>query len=79
QQVKKGQVLAVIASTGLSDQRSELLAAQKRLDLARVTYDREKKLWEQKISAEQDYLSARNALQEAQISVQNAQQKLTAI
>lgn len=30
-------------------------------------------------SAEQDYLSARNALQEAQISVQNAQQKLTAI
>jgi cobalt-zinc-cadmium efflux system membrane fusion protein len=49
QQVKKGQVLAVIASTGLSDQRSELLAAQKRLDLARVTYDREKKLWEQKI------------------------------
>ncbi|QEZ48740.1 efflux RND transporter periplasmic adaptor subunit [Cupriavidus oxalaticus] len=79
QQVKKGQVLAVIASTTLSDQRSELLGAQKRLDLARLTYDREKKLWEQKISAEQDYLAARNALQEAQISVQNAQQKLTAI
>ncbi|QBP12550.1 efflux RND transporter periplasmic adaptor subunit [Cupriavidus metallidurans] len=79
QQVKKGQVLAVIASTGLSDQRSELLAAQKRLDLARVTYDREKKLWEEKISAEQDYLIARNVLQESQISVQNAQQKLTAI
>jgi len=79
EQVRKGQVLAVLASTGLSDQRSELLAAQKRLDLARVTFDREKKLFEQKISAEQDYLAARNALQEAQISVQNAQQKLTAI
>nr|WP_311530190.1 efflux RND transporter periplasmic adaptor subunit [uncultured Ralstonia sp.] len=79
QQVKKGQVLAVIASTALSEQRSEMLAAQKRLDLARTTYDREKRLWEEKISAEQDYLQARTALQEAQIAVQNAQQKLVAI
>jgi cobalt-zinc-cadmium efflux system membrane fusion protein len=79
QMVRKGQVLAVIASTALSDQRSELLAAQRRLELARTTYTREKSLWEQKISAEQDYLAARNALQEAEIGVQNARQKLTAI
>jgi len=79
QMVRKGQVLAVIASSALSDQRSELLAAQRRLDIARTTYAREKSLWEQKISAEQDYLAARNALQEAEISVQNARQKLTAI
>ncbi|CAG9182815.1 Cobalt-zinc-cadmium resistance protein CzcB [Cupriavidus pampae] len=79
QMVRKGQVLAVIASTALSDQRSELLAAQRRLELARTTYAREKSLWEQKISAEQDYLAARNAQQEAEISVQNARQKLTAI
>ncbi|MBY4899254.1 efflux RND transporter periplasmic adaptor subunit [Cupriavidus sp. AU9028] len=79
QQVKKGQVLAVIASTALAELRSELLAAQKRLDLARTTFEREKKLWEQRISAEQDYLQARTGLQEAQIAVQNAQQKLTAI
>ena len=79
QQVKKGHVLAIIASTGLSEQRSELLAAQRRLDLALTTHDREKKLWEEKISAEQDFLQARTALQEAQIAVQNAQQKLVAI
>ncbi|ANA35774.1 Hemolysin D [Ralstonia mannitolilytica] len=79
QQVKKGQVLAIIASTVLSEQRSELLAAQKRLDLAKTTYDREKRLWEEKISAEQDFLQARTALQEARIAVQNAQQKLVAI
>jgi membrane fusion protein, heavy metal efflux system len=79
QQVKKGQVLAVIASVTLSEQRSELLAAQKRLELARTTHAREKKLWEEKISAEQDYLAARQALQEAEIAAQNAQQKLTAI
>lgn len=79
QSVKKGQVLATIASTGLSEQRSELLTAQKRLSLARTTHEREKKLWEEKISAEQDYLQARQAMQEAEIAVQNARQKLEAL
>lgn len=79
QQVKKGDLLAVLASTALSDQRSELLAAQKRLELAESTFQREKKLWEDKISAEQDYLAARTARQEARIATQNATQKLTAI
>ncbi|WP_354683089.1 efflux RND transporter periplasmic adaptor subunit [Cupriavidus necator] len=79
EQVNKGKVLAVIASTALADQRSELLAAQKREALARATYAREKTLWQEKISAEQDYQQARTALEEAQIAVQNARQKLTAI
>lgn len=75
-QVKKGQVLAVISSPALADQRSELLAAQKRLALARTTFEREKKLWEDKISAEQDYLQAQTAMQEAEIAAQSARQKL---
>ncbi|EKZ98272.1 secretion protein HlyD [Cupriavidus sp. HMR-1] len=79
QRVKKGDLLAVFASTQLSDQRSELLAAQRRLELARTTYTREKKLWEDKVSAEQDFLAARTALQEAEIAERNAAQKLTAI
>jgi cobalt-zinc-cadmium efflux system membrane fusion protein len=79
QQVRKGQLQAVIASTALSEQRSELLTAQRRLELARATHEREEKLWRDKISAEQDFLLARNALHEAQIAVQNAQQKLTAV
>ncbi|WP_076591281.1 efflux RND transporter periplasmic adaptor subunit [Herminiimonas arsenitoxidans] len=79
QQVKKGQVLAVIASTGLSEQRSELFAAQKRLTLAKLTFDREKKLWQEKISAEQDYLQAQQTLHETEIAVQNARQKLAAL
>jgi len=78
QQVKKGQVLAVIASSSLSEQRSELLAAQKRLTLAKTTYEREKKLWQDKISAEQDYLQAQQAMHEAEIAVRNVQQKLAA-
>jgi membrane fusion protein, heavy metal efflux system len=79
QRVQKGQILAVIASTSLSEQRSELLTAQKRRDLARSTYERERMLWREKISAEQDYLQARSALQEADIAVRNASQKLAAV
>ncbi|WP_151638595.1 MULTISPECIES: efflux RND transporter periplasmic adaptor subunit [Noviherbaspirillum] len=79
QKVKKGEVLAVLASSGLSEQRSELLAAQKRLALAKTTYEREKKLWQEKISAEQDYLQAEQAMQEAEIAVRNVQQKLSAL
>lgn len=79
EQVKKGQVLAVLSSQMLADQRSEQFAAQKRLALARSTYAREKKLWEEKISAEQDYLQAQAALQEAEIAEQSARQKLVAL
>lgn len=79
QHVKKGEILAVLASTQLSEQRSELLAAQQRLGLARKFYQREKQLWEEKISAEQDYLQAQADLQGAEIAVRNARQKLAAL
>ena len=79
QEVKRGQVLAVLSSPTLSEQRSELRSAQRRLELARTTYQREKKLWEEKISAQQDYLQAQQAMQEAQIAVANANQKLLAL
>jgi cobalt-zinc-cadmium efflux system membrane fusion protein len=79
QQVKKGQVLAVISSAGVSEQRSELRAAEQRLALARTTHEREQKLWEEKISPQQDMLQARQAMREAEIAVANATQKLAAI
>ncbi|WP_332856619.1 efflux RND transporter periplasmic adaptor subunit [Duganella sp. S19_KUP01_CR8] len=79
QNVKQGQVLAVIASSGLSEQRSELLSAERRLALAGTTFERERRLWQDKISAEQDYLQAQQALSEAEIAVRNARQKLNAI
>jgi membrane fusion protein, heavy metal efflux system len=78
QTVKQGQVLALVASSGLSEQRSELLSAQRRLALAGTTLERERKLWQDKISAEQDYLQAKQAMSEAEIAVQNARQKLSA-
>lgn len=77
--VRKGQVLAVLSSQALADQRAELLAAQHRLTLARRTYEREKSLWGQKISPEQDMLQAQAAMQEAEITVASAEQKLATL
>lgn len=79
EQVKKDQLLAVIQSAAVADQRSELQTARQRLALAQTTYQREKQLWEEKISAEQDYFQARQAVQEAEIAVRNASQRLSAI
>lgn len=79
QNVKKGQVLAVISSSDLADLRSAALAAQKRVALAKTTYEREKKLWQDKISAEQDYLLAEHAYREAEIQEQTASSKLSAL
>ncbi|WP_339524360.1 efflux RND transporter periplasmic adaptor subunit [Pseudomonas sp. EL_65y_Pfl2_R96] len=79
QTVKKGQLLAVIASQQVSDQRSEQAAALRRLALARTTYEREKQLWQDKISAEQDFLQARQALEEAEIALNNARQKISVL
>jgi len=79
QTVKQGAVLAVTSSVAVSEQRSELQSAQKRLQLAQTTYAREKKLFDERISPEQDLLQARQALREAEIAVANAGQKLKAI
>jgi cobalt-zinc-cadmium efflux system membrane fusion protein len=79
QRVKQGQVLAVISSSAISELRSDQLNAQQRLALARSNYAREKQLWEEKISAGQDYLQAQQALREAEIALRNTQQKLRAV
>ncbi|WP_442593338.1 efflux RND transporter periplasmic adaptor subunit [Parapusillimonas sp. JC17] len=79
QTVKKGDVLATLSSSVVADLRSEWLAASRRRELVAAAYRREQKLWKEQVSAQQDYQQARTALQEADIAVQNAAQKLLAI
>lgn len=76
--VRKGQLLAVLSSQAVAADRGELRAAGQRLELARSVFQREQKLWTEKISAEQDYQQARSALNEAQIAVEAARAKLAA-
>ena len=79
QQVQKGEILAVIESQMLAELRSQHRVAKKRLALAQTTYERERRLWEEKISAKQDYLIAQELLNEAEIAVDLASVKLKAL
>lgn len=76
--VVKGELLAILESREIAEVKGELLAAQRTESLARNTFEREKNLFEKKISSEQDFLTARTALEEARIRVDLARQKLTA-
>jgi membrane fusion protein, heavy metal efflux system len=75
--VKRGQTLAVISSPHVAENRGDLSAAQQRLSLAKTTLSREENLWREKISAEQDYLAAKNEVRLAEIEVSRQQQKLS--
>lgn len=79
QQVKKGQPLATLLVPDLVDQQSNLQIAQSNLQLARQDYERERQLWSQGISAQQDYQRAYNAYRQAQIQVQAIKSRLLAL
>jgi len=77
--VRRGDVLAILESQALGDLKSDFLAARQRVSLARTLSDRERRLWEEKITPEQDYLASQQALAEAEITHRNALQKLVAL
>ena len=57
QQVSKGQLLASIDDGGLSQQLAQV---QVQADLAKTTYERQKRLWDQKIGSEIQFLQAKS-------------------
>lgn len=78
-QVAAGDLLAVVESREMADAKAEFLAAQRRQQLAQITLERERSLWNRRISAEQDFLKARADAQEAGIRLDLAQQKLSTL
>ena len=74
-----GEVLAVLDSRDLADIKSDYLAGLERLELAQATFEREEKLYQKKISSEQEFLQARQGLAEAHIALRSARQKLLAL
>jgi cobalt-zinc-cadmium efflux system membrane fusion protein len=76
--VNKGDVLAVLDSREYAEMQREVLAAKERLTLAEANFKRQDQLWQEKISAEKDYLAAKQALAEAKIEYRSAEQKLAA-
>ena len=55
EKVKKGQIIAKISDSGLTDQLEQLKLQR---NLAKTTFERQQKLWDQKIGSEIQYLQA---------------------
>ena len=70
QRVSKGQLLARIDDGGLSSQLAQM---QTQYELAKTTFERQKRLWEQKIGSEIQYLQAKANMEGLENSVKQMQ------
>jgi cobalt-zinc-cadmium efflux system membrane fusion protein len=77
--VEVGDVLAIIESRELADAKARYLSSLKRASLAQSLFNREKELWKKKISSEEEYLKARQSLEESQIIKEASKNKLWAL
>ncbi len=73
QKVSKGQLLARIDDGGLSQQLSQV---EVQAQLAKTTFDRQKRLWEQKIGSEIQYLEAKTNYEAQQNAVNQIKRQL---
>ncbi len=73
QNVKKGTLLAVIDDAGIQDQLDQV---KLQLELAKTTYERTKRLWEQKIGSEMMFLEAQTRYKSAKKQVSQIRQQL---
>lgn len=73
QQVSKGQILAKIDDGGMSSQVSQLKV---QAELAKTTYERQKRLWEQKIGSEIQFLQSKSNYEATENAVNQAQSQL---
>jgi len=71
--------LATLESAELAAVQAAYFNANDQQKLAQVSFDREKRLWEQKITSEESYLAARRVLQEAEITQRTAAQALNSL
>ncbi len=74
QRVSKGQKLAKIDDGGLSQQLAQL---QIQADLAKTTFERQARLWKQKIGSEIQYLQAKSTYEAQQQAVSQLQQQMS--
>lgn len=73
QQVRRGQLIAVIDTENIEKQKEELETS---LQLARDIFTRQKSLWEQNIGSEVQYLQAKNNVERLEKSLQGVEATL---
>lgn len=73
QNVKRGNLLALIDDAGITDQLDQMIL---QLNLAKTTFERTQRLWDQKIGSEMMYLEAKTRYKAAQKQVSQIKQQL---
>jgi len=73
QKVSKGQILAKIDDGGLGQQLAQLKI---QTDLAKTTYERQKRLWEQNIGSEIQYLQAKSSYEAQSKAISQLEQQI---
>ncbi|MFV3130790.1 efflux RND transporter periplasmic adaptor subunit [Niveispirillum sp. KHB5.9] len=77
--VQPGDVLLVLDSRDLAEAKADYLSAQRREALASTNLVREEGLWRKKVSAEQDFLTARMEAETARITLATSRQRLSVL
>ena len=77
--VKENDLLATLSSRELAEAKAQLVAANSRLQLANANLKRERELYQKKVTAELEYLEAKQAQTEAAIDLKSAKQRLLAL
>jgi len=77
--VQTGDLLATLSSRELAEIKAETEAAKSRYELARATFERERKLRKEGLTSEKEFLEAQQVRDNASIEYNLAKQKLRAI
>jgi membrane fusion protein, heavy metal efflux system len=77
--VEKNEVVAVLESREVADAKSEYLAARRTSELQQDLFERDKALFDKKVSGEQQFIRSRNEAARAVMRIDIARQKLFAL
>jgi cobalt-zinc-cadmium efflux system membrane fusion protein len=77
--VTKDEVVAVLESREVADAKSEYLAARLTGELNKDLYERDKILWDRRVTSEQQLLRSHSAVTQAKVKLDIARQKLFAL
>ncbi len=75
--VAKGEVVALLDSREIADAKGEYLAARVTAALQKTLYERDKELWDKRVSSEQQYLRSQASYQDLKVKEDAARRKLT--
>ena len=75
--VAKGEVVALLDSREIAETKGEYLAARVSAELQKTLYQRDKELWDRRVSSEQQYLRSQASYQDLKVKEDAARRKLT--